>query len=427
MHGIQCCLVVVLLLVELSGAALASEKNTAIGEVTLLIGNTSVIHLNGVESSLKRDDFIYVGDLVQTDAGGHVHIRFIDEAVVSVRPNSRLRIEAYHYNLTEPKKNAIRFNLITGVVRSISGKATKAAHDRYRLNTPVAALGVLGTDYVVKVDDSHMWAAVYSGGIAVSPFSKNCLANGLGVCHGAEQLTKEMGDMVLTYQLGEKQVKLKSFSHAIEINDLSIVPEQAPLNSTDAPAGEQLVERKQLGESIGEGVKSLKLSGNIAWANWWPSRLPGDTLSMPYKQASNGREITIGDGRFGLFREAPTSFDVMPTQGVVNFSLMRSFVYFFNAHAAAGEQPTQGALKRGTLELDFAKKAFSTQLDLSHPQVGSTTLDVDGVIGSNGLFYSEGGASSVKGALTGKAKEAGLLFQHQVNEGRFKGISSWAR
>jgi len=400
-----------------------------VGEVALLIGKASVIHAGGLKEALQRGDSLYAGDLLETNQAGHVHIRFIDDGVISVRPSSRLYIERYNYDVDSPEKSAIRFRLDKGVMRSISGKATNAAHDRYRLNTPVAALGVLGTDYVVKVNEGEMWVAVYSGGVAVAPFGQGCLAADLGICQGATQLTKEMGSLVLTYKLGGKEVQLKSLSGAIEEHG-AVESEQAPevsFNLGDAPIDEPLAERKQLGKYIGSNVAKPKLSGDLEWAAWWEAPLQGDTVSLPYKQARDGREITIGDGRFGLFRNTATSFDAMPKQGVFNFSLIRSFVYFFDRSAMAGAQPIPGKLNKGTLELDFANKVFSTRLELSHPTAGNANLDTRGVIGSNGIFYSQSGPSSVTGALTGDGKEAGLLFEHQVSEGRFKGISSWAR
>ena len=428
----RACLMLLVLLsgfFELAMAEGKTQRAVKVGEVALLIGKAAVTHIDGLKEALQRGDSLYAGDLVETNLGDHVHIRFIDDGVISVRPDSRLHIELYNYDLESPEKSAIRFRLDKGVVRSISGKATKAARDRYRLNTPVAALGVLGTDYVVKVKNGEMWVAVYSGGVAVAPFGQGCLAADLGVCQGATQLTKEMGNVVLTYSLGGKKVQLKPLSGALEEGGV-MEPEQAPemsLNLGSAPIDEQLAERKQLGEDIGPGMEKPELSGDLEWASWWVDSLQGDKVSVPYEQASDGREITIGDGRFGLFRDAATSFDLMPKQGVFNFSLIQSFVYFFDRLAVAGAQPTAGKLNKGTLELDFANKVFSTHLDLSHPTAGNASLDVNGVIGSNGAFYSKAGPSSVAGALTGDGKEAGLLFEHKVSEGRFKGISSWAR
>ena len=94
--------------------------------------------------------------------GAHVHIRFIDGGMVSVRPLSRLRIEEYSNHLAN-SRGAIKFQLEQGVVRSVTGDWGEAARDRFRLNTPVAAIGIKGTDFIVRADLVTTQAAVVSG------------------------------------------------------------------------------------------------------------------------------------------------------------------------------------------------------------------------------------------------------------------------
>jgi len=406
-------------------------KNTSvIGQVVLQIGRASVVHSSGSKETLKRGGSLSVGDLIETRAGGHVHIQFIDEGVISIRPESRLRIEEYKYDTQSPERSAIRFTLDKGVIRSISGKATEAAHDRYRLNTPVAALGVLGTDYVVRATEGEIWVAVYSGGVAVAPLGGDCLAANLGVCDGATHLTKDMGSLVLLYKIGDRQVQLKALTEALDEDgavEIDPVPEVQLLNSTETPIEEPLAEREQLGEELGVGIEPRELSGNLKWGRWWGDELTGDDISESYTEAKSGRSVTVGDSRFGLFRNAATPFQLVPQQGVFNFDLVQSFVSFFDASAAAGTTPTQGRLQSGVLEIDFTEYTFSTHLNLTHPVAGGATLDVTGNIGGDGVFSSSNATSSVAGALTEDGREAGVLFEHKISKGTFKGISDWAR
>ena len=92
-----------------------------------------------------------------------------------MRPNSTLEVVEYLFDGDDPSKSAVKFNLQEGVARSISGEAAKAARDRFRLNTPVAAIGVRGTDFVVGADSSSTRALVNEGSIVISPFSASCL------------------------------------------------------------------------------------------------------------------------------------------------------------------------------------------------------------------------------------------------------------
>lgn len=415
---------------QLIAAENRAINSSDVGRVTLLIGKAFVTHSNGLKEPLQKNSPVYVGDFIETQSGSHVHVKFIDDAAVSVRPKSQLHIQLYTYDQQSPEKSAIRFTLEKGIMRSISGKATEAAHERYRLNTPVAALGVLGTDYVVKTNEDEIWVAVYSGGVAVKPLGDDCLVVGLGVCDGATRLTKDMGDYVLSYRAGDQQVRLKSLAGTLDEEkaiETDVVPEVQILKSTDSPVEEQLAEREQLGEDLNVVIEKKELSGALAWGRWWSDPLAGDQMSVSYADAKNGREITIGNSRFGLFRDTATAFQLMPQQGVFNFNLIQSFVYFFDNNSADGIGPTQGVLKNGSLEIDFAQDTFSTHLNLNHSAVGDASLHVQGAIEKHGVFASRNETSSVAGALTGDGKEAGLLFQHRVNSGVFKGISDWAR
>ena len=153
----------------------------AVGRVSLVLGRAYQTRGKNV-TRVSAGQSVFVGDRIYTELNGHVHIQFIDEALVSVRPSSTLDIELYQYNESEPESSAVRFSLTEGVARSISGKAAKAARERYRLNTPIAAIGVRGTDFVVAANSSSTRALVNEGSIVLAPFSLGCIADGLGPC-----------------------------------------------------------------------------------------------------------------------------------------------------------------------------------------------------------------------------------------------------
>jgi hypothetical protein len=56
-----------------------------------------------------RHATIRVGDHIETQAGGHVHLKFVDGGLLSVRPASRLYIESYSYSAQRPEQGAIKF------------------------------------------------------------------------------------------------------------------------------------------------------------------------------------------------------------------------------------------------------------------------------------------------------------------------------
>lgn len=172
------------------------------GEVVFAVGKATVLPR---EVPLQRGLSLHEGDVIVTEAGAHVHVRFADGALLSVRPNSRLSIERYSYRPGQHAENAVKFRLESGTARSITGKAGEEAKDRFRLNTPVAAIGVRGTDFVVATDAASSAVAVNSGAIVVSPIGGTCAREALGPCAGslAKELSASMSGTLARVEAGK--------------------------------------------------------------------------------------------------------------------------------------------------------------------------------------------------------------------------------
>ena len=191
--------------------SMAHAATTDVGEITLTIGRAMVVSPAGESTPAQRGSKIQPGDRVETSDGGHVHIRFIDGALVSVRPTSRLVIEDYQYNPALPALSTVRFRLDQGVTRAISGEAAHAAKDRFRLNTPLVAIGVRGTDFVVRTQAGQTLAAVNQGSIVMAPFGEGCAASALGPCTSAASryLSADMGRVVAEFRSQFAQLDIK--------------------------------------------------------------------------------------------------------------------------------------------------------------------------------------------------------------------------
>lgn len=199
-----------LALLAFVGSPAWAQASNSVGEATFVIGSPQVRSSEGDVRQLRKGDALKVGDQIETGNGSHVHLRFMDGGLVSVRPGSRLTVERYDYDAANPVASAIKFRLDGGVMRSISGKGAEAAKDRFRLNTPVAAIGVRGTDFVVLADRDSVRATVNSGAIVVSPFSDRCLPEGGGPCGGpvARELASATSNLMLELRRGQPEPQL---------------------------------------------------------------------------------------------------------------------------------------------------------------------------------------------------------------------------
>jgi hypothetical protein len=173
-----------------------------IGSVSFLIGKATLLR-QGVSMAVTQGSTLQVGDDLVTQDNGHIHVRFVDGAMVSLRPSSLLKIKAYRFDPQNPSNSEVRFELEQGVVRAISGQAAESAKDKFRLNTPLAAIGVKGTDFVVEATKARVNAIVNQGAIVLAPFDAQCLASSTGPCATAfaKELTAALKGMALTYSM----------------------------------------------------------------------------------------------------------------------------------------------------------------------------------------------------------------------------------
>ena len=160
----------------------AASENRFVGEVSLVLGKAYLQQSDQEPQQIQLGIRVKVGDRVVTEADGHVHIRFIDQALVSVRPGSSLVVERYDFNAQSPEFSAVKFNLIEGVMRSISGNASISANNRFRLNTPIAAISIRSADFVVSASEQSVRAMVNEGVIVMTPFSSECTTDSFGPC-----------------------------------------------------------------------------------------------------------------------------------------------------------------------------------------------------------------------------------------------------
>ncbi|NOQ77602.1 MAG: hypothetical protein GQ475_07445 [Methylococcaceae bacterium] len=411
----------------------AAGVKEPVGYVSFIIGQATVTHRDESTQILLQNDEIYPGDQISTNSSSHAHIKFSDDGSISIRPNSILIIEHYDYNQEDPESSVIKFKLQTGTIRSISGKAAGAAHDRYRLNTPIAALGVLGTDYVIRAENDKVWAAVYSGAIALSLFNDHCTEQGLGACNNATVLTAEMGDLLLELDVRTLTTNMKRQSSEGENKDdpEAVVTLESTFE-TDTDDINQLTENEPLiGDSTSPDSREevLQPSGKIVFARWpWVKQLEGDSISQNITDARKNRHITEANNLFGIFRTNSDLTELMPSTANYDFQLIQGEVHFaeFKPDGSLGDY-SKGELTDAKLNIDFSLKQFTTHLEMTHNIGGDATLDVQGDILENGEFRAEVGNSIAEGVLTLDGVNAGLLFEQQQEEGIFKGITEWGR
>ena len=454
------------------GAA-AVAAPAIVGEASLVIGVAHVASADGVARPVARGTLVREGDRIETDAGGHVHLRFVDGARLSVRPSSRLLIENYAHSEQQPELNAIKFRLDVGVVRSITGAWGEASRERFRLNTPVAAIGVKGTDFIASSDADKTLASVFTGAIVVAPLSSKGCAASLGPCQsGLEKLLSETmkGQMIALYNLdttpqivalaesmsagrapapGEgrpttqaavQPVKsmatdnVPASSASSTVNDktvnnqtlVAIVTNNQAKNSVTPPAPEPPLVVPTPPVVVPPAPLPPPTVSQLQWGRMpWAAALSADTLSVALEQATaSGRASTLGNGAFGLFRDAPMGAQFAATEASAQFRLAGGTGLLAFEQGRKIEAVT---VSGGALSVDFARATFDTRVNISSPRLGTDTVTANGLVRPNGFMLGQGGNAYVAGALSLDGKEAGYFFDKALPAGNVSGITVWGR
>ena len=433
-------------------AAATQPGQDMVGEASMVIGAVRAMSGDGVARVLERGSPIKVGDKIETGEGGHVHIRFVDGGRLSVRPSSRLQVENYGRSADQPALMAIKFRLDEGVVRSITGAWGEAARDRFRLNTPVAAIGIKGTDFVVKTDVNNTLASVFTGAIMLTPLASGCQTS-LGPCqNGSEKLlTEDMKGQMLA--LGRLQV-IPQLVPAVDLlaqrarpTSADTVAKSDAALKTDGNRSDINNERTLVNESRAVDVVEISKSTTavqpapppppllapevrqLVWARLAAIAPDGDTISRSFADAlQNGRQGTVGNIAYSLFRDVPGAGPAIlaSSDTSANFRLAGAAAQLVRTDRGVDfiELVQVGG---GTLNVDFVRSTFATQLSLSNARIGAESIVSNGVIQPNGVLQTQGGNAFTSGALSLDGKEAGYFFSRAITAGQLSGITQWGR
>jgi hypothetical protein len=424
-----------------------SPQAPSVGSVTFVIGRANV-QRGGELLPLSSGTELKVGDQLLTPASGHVHVRFVDGALVSLRPASSLKIYEYRFDAQNPAASSVKFELEQGVVRAISGQAAESAKDKFRLNTPLAAIGVKGTDFVVEANKSRVNAIVNQGAIVLSPFDAQCRMDAFGPCSTrfSKELNAASKGMAITYSMSMPSPQLLPTGQLKGSELLNLV---SPLGSsagavvTQENANTHVQQNRVDAKAyagLGEILLNASAQDSLAWGRWGSQNVQ-DNLTVPFINALQGKSVTVGDGYYFLFRNESNVPNLLAIQqGSANFSLLNSNAYFLDA----GNNVSAANVNSGQLGINFSNQTFSTNLSLSAVSASSgasTTaapsqaLQSSGKINLNsGIFLSTPASGAltastptVAGAVSLDTKQAGYIFTLPVAAGQFRGATLWGR
>lgn len=165
--------------VTVLGLATTASAQT-VGQVSLVKfwGYAQPPGAAGWSDAYARDPVVFEQSL-RTPGDAALHIAFEDQSVLRMGALSEVRVDRFVYD-PDTSAGDMLVSLSKGLFRFVSGKMRKQG---VQLRTPVAAIGIRGTDFYVEVlDDGTTLVEVVSGEVTVTP-----LGGGGGVSITANQ------------------------------------------------------------------------------------------------------------------------------------------------------------------------------------------------------------------------------------------------
>ena len=213
----------------------AGQAAATVGVVKFSRGDVTIKSISGEKRKAVKDDNLMQNELIVTGVAGIAVIRLNDNSRMTLRPNSEFRVELLttddNDNESSSQQSAV-LNLLRGGLRLVTGLIGKLNPTAYRLNTPVATIGIRGTEFNTRIciSDCAAEEARLAGSDAAAKVKQGLYVN---VDEGQVFLENDAGGVPLDLARGESGYIADLKSLPVK---LSLVPAFQSLDKIPSPS-----------------------------------------------------------------------------------------------------------------------------------------------------------------------------------------------
>ncbi len=213
----------------LSSAASAADP---VGVLKFTRGVVTIVSVAGETRRAGRDDELNLNELVVTGAASLAVIQLSDDSRMVVRPNSEFRVELLNADAADNRGQSAVLSLLRGGLRLATGLISRVNPGGYQLNTPVATIGIRGTEFNSRIclADCAAEEIQLAGGDAADSISEGLYVN---VDDGRVFLDNDAAGSPLDLDQGES-------GYVADVNSLPVrltaVPAFLALDRVPSPA-----------------------------------------------------------------------------------------------------------------------------------------------------------------------------------------------
>jgi hypothetical protein len=163
-HVASAIIVAATLLSSFAGHQAAAQE--AIGAVSRIQGAASGARA-GATQALSLNAPVFLNETVSTGAAARLELTFKDDTRLTLGENAKLMLHRHVFN-PAAGRGSIRFRVV-GALRFLSGRVSKLARSDVSVTTPVAAVGIRGTEFWSgPIDDQALGVFLIEGAVRVS-------------------------------------------------------------------------------------------------------------------------------------------------------------------------------------------------------------------------------------------------------------------
>lgn len=133
----------------LFAAAVPPSAAAEVGRIKVARGDASVERA-GATIPARAGQRLLAADALRTGADGAIGVTMNDDALLSIGPNSVLRLDLFALDASSGQ-GRLATTLDRGTLAVVSGRIAKGAPDAMTVRTPRTVLGVRGTEFAVDV------------------------------------------------------------------------------------------------------------------------------------------------------------------------------------------------------------------------------------------------------------------------------------
>lgn len=102
---------------------------------------------------LKLDGQVFASETLSTDKGAALEVKFTDDSTLVLKELSRIALSEYSLDANPSLCKAV-FKFFRGALNMVSGKIVQRNSNQFKVETPLAVLGIRGTEFFVQQQSS---------------------------------------------------------------------------------------------------------------------------------------------------------------------------------------------------------------------------------------------------------------------------------